>query len=151
MRLVIQRVKSASCMIDEAIFSEIKQGLLVFVGIEDADTAQDISYAVRKIVNLRIFSDADGKMNLSVKAIADGSILSISQFTLFAATKKGNTKAGHPTHAKALYDQFNQALAAEIKTVTGMFGADMQIALQNDGPVTLIIDTSEVRQSDSDK
>src|SRR5574341_527720 len=75
MRLVIQRVKSASCMIDEAIFSEIKQGLLVFVGIEDADTAQDISYAVRKIVNLRIFSDADGKMNLSVKAIADGSIL----------------------------------------------------------------------------
>ena len=155
MRLVIQRVKSASCIIDEAIFSEIKQGLLVFVGIEDADTAQDISYAVRKIVNLRIFSDADGKMNLSVKAIADGSILSISQFTLFAATKKGNrpsfTKAGHPTHAKALYDQFNQALAAEIKTVTGVFGAEMQIALQNDGPVTLIIDTSEVRQSDSDK
>lgn len=148
MKLVIQRVKHASCMVDGHIISEIKQGLLVFVGIEDADTDADISYAVRKISHLRIFSDDADKMNLSVKDIADGAILSISQFTLFAETKKGNrpsfTKAGKPAYAKAMYDKFNQTMQAEVQTVTGIFGADMKITLENDGPVTLIIDTRDV-------
>ena len=147
MKLVIQRVKQASCRVDDRIISEIQQGLLLFVGIEDADTDADIAYAVRKVSHLRIFSDDADKMNLSVKDIANGAILSISQFTLFAETKKGNrpsfTKAGNPAHAKALYDKFNQALLAEVQTVTGIFGADMKIALENDGPVTLIIDTRE--------
>lgn len=147
MRLVIQRVKHASCRVDDCVISKIKQGLLVFVGIEDADTEQDISYAVRKITHLRIFSDEADKMNLSVKDIPNGAVLSISQFTLFAETRKGNrpsfTKAGDPVYAKGLYDKFNQALQAEIQTVTGIFGADMQIELENDGPVTLIIDTRE--------
>ena len=147
MKLVIQRVKQASCRVDDRIISEIQQGLLLFVGIEDADTDADIAYAVRKVSHLRIFSDDADKMNLSVKDIANGAILSISQFTLFAETKKGNrpsfTKAGNPEHAKALYDKFNQALQAEVQTVTGIFGADMKIALENDGPVTLIIDTRE--------
>ncbi|HCN75370.1 D-aminoacyl-tRNA deacylase [Pseudolactococcus plantarum] len=147
MKLVIQRVKQASCRVDDRIISEIQQGLLLFVGIEDADTDADVAYAVRKVSHLRIFSDDADKMNLSVKDIANGAILSISQFTLFAETKKGNrpsfTKAGNPEHAKALYDKFNQALQAEVQTVTGIFGADMKIALENDGPVTLIIDTRE--------
>ena len=147
MKLVIQRVKQASCRVDDRIISEIQQGLLLFVGIEDADTDADISYAVRKVSHLRIFSDDADKTNLSLKDIANGAILSISQFTLFAETKKGNrpsfTKAGNPEHAKALYDKFNQALQAEVQTVTGIFGADMKIALENDGPVTLIIDTRE--------
>lgn len=151
MKLVIQRVKQASCRVDDRIISEIQQGLLLFVGIEDADTDADIAYAVRKVSHLRIFSDDADKMNLSVKDIANGAILSISQFTLFAETKKGNrpsfTKAGNPEHAKALYDKFNQALLAEVQTVTGIFGADMKIALENDGPVTLIIDTREVVSS----
>lgn len=151
MKLVIQRVKQASCRVDDRIISEIQQGLLLFVGIEDADTDADIAYAVRKVSHLRIFSDDADKMNLSVKDIANGAILSISQFTLFAETKKGNrpsfTKAGNPEHAKALYDKFNQALQAEVQTVTGIFGADMKIALENDGPVTLIIDTREVVSS----
>ena len=148
MKLVIQRVKQASCRVDDRIISEIQQGLLLFVGIEDADTDADIAYAVRKVSHLRIFSDDADKMNLSVKDIANGAILSISQFTLFAETKKGNrpsfTKAGNPEHAKALYDKFNQALLAEVQTVTGIFGADMKIVLENDGPVTLIMDTREV-------
>ena len=147
MKFVIQRVKHASCMVDGRVISEIKQGLLLFVGVEDADTETDITYAVRKISHLRIFSDEADKMNLSVQDI-QGEILSISQFTLFAETKKGNrpsfTKAGNPAHAKALYDKFNQAMHAEVQTVTGIFGADMKIVLENDGPVTLIMDTREV-------
>ena len=110
MKIVIQRVKRASCSINQNIVSEIQQGLLLLVGIEDVDTEQDVVYAVRKIANMRIFSDEQGKMNLSVKDIPDGSILSISQFTLFAETKKGNRpsfiKAGKPEYAKALYEKF---------------------------------------------
>ena len=129
MKIVIQRVKRASCHIDQELVSEIQQGLLLLVGIADNDTEQDIAYAVRKIANMRIFSDEQDKMNLSVKDIPDGAVLSISQFTLFAETKKGNrpsfTKAGSPDHAKALYDKFNQAMAEEVPTVVGVFGADM--------------------------
>ncbi|GAB2022383.1 D-aminoacyl-tRNA deacylase [Pseudolactococcus yaeyamensis] len=149
MKIVIQRVKCASCWIDQTLVSEIQQGLLLLVGIEDTDTAQDVAYAVRKIVNMRIFSDEQDKMNLSVKAISNGAILSISQFTLFAETKKGNrpsfTKAGQPELAKVLYEKFNQAMAAEIQTAVGIFGADMQISLENDGPVTLILETKDGR------
>lgn len=149
MKIVIQRVKSASCHIDQELVSEIQQGLLLLVGIADNDTEQDIAYAVRKIANMRIFSDEQDKMNLSVKDIPDGAVLSISQFTLFAETKKGNrpsfTKAGSPDHAKALYDKFNQAMAEEVPTVVGVFGADMQILLENDGPVTLVLETKDGR------
>lgn len=149
MKIVIQRVKRASCHIDQELVSEIQQGLLLLVGIADNDTEQDIAYAVRKIANMRIFSDEQDKMNLSVKDIPDGAVLSISQFTLFAETKKGNrpsfTKAGSPDHAKALYDKFNQAMAEEVPTVVGVFGADMQILLENDGPVTLGLETKDGR------
>ena len=149
MKIVIQRVKRASCHIDQELVSEIQQGLLLLVGIADNDTEQDIAYAVRKIANMRIFSDEQDKMNLSVKDIPDGAVLSISQFTLFAETKKGNrpsfTKAGSPDHAKALYDKFNQAMAEEVPTVVGVFGADMQIMLENDGPVTLVLETKDGR------
>ncbi|MBW9330801.1 D-tyrosyl-tRNA(Tyr) deacylase [Lactococcus raffinolactis] len=149
MKIVIQRVKRASCHIDQELVSEIQQGLLLLVGIADNDTEQDIAYAVRKIANKRIFSDEQDKMNLSVKDIPDGAVLSISQFTLFAETKKGNrpsfTKAGSPDHAKALYDKFNQAMAEEVPTVVGVFGADMQILLENDGPVTLVLETKDGR------
>ena len=149
MKIVIQRVKRASCHIDQELVSEIQQGLLLLVGIADNDTEQDIAYAVRKIANMRIFSDEQDKMNLSVKDIPDGAVLSISQFTLFAETKKANrpsfTKAGSPDHAKALYDKFNQAMAEEVPTVVGVFGADMQILLENDGPVTLVLETKDGR------
>ena len=149
MKIVIQRVKRASCHIDQELVSEIQQGLLLLVGIADNDTEQDIAYAVRKIANMRIFSDEQDKMNLSVKDTPDGAVLSISQFTLFAETKKGNrpsfTKAGSPDHAKALYDKFNQAMAEEVPTVVGVFGADMQILLENDGPVTLVLETKDGR------
>lgn len=149
MKIVIQRVKRASCHIDQELVSEIQQGLLLLVGIADNDTEQDIAYAIRKIANMRIFSDEQDKMNLSVKDIPDGAVLSISQFTLFAETKKGNrpsfTKAGSPDHAKALYDKFNQAMAEEVPTVVGVFGADMQILLENDGPVTLVLETKDGR------
>ena len=149
MKIVIQRVKRASCHIDQELVSEIQQGLLLLVGIADNDTEQDIAYAVRKIANMRIFSDEQDKMNLSVKDIPDGAVLSISQFTLFAETIKGNrpsfTKAGSPDYVKAVYDKFNQAMAEEVPTVVGVFGADMQILLENDGPVTLVLETKDGR------
>ncbi|MGX6991739.1 D-aminoacyl-tRNA deacylase [Pseudolactococcus reticulitermitis] len=147
MKIVIQRVKRASCSVNQTIISEIQQGLLLLVGVEDADTVEDMAYAVRKIVNMRIFSDEQDKLNLSVKAIPDGAILSISQFTLFAETKKGNrpsfSGAGKPNFAQAMYEQFNASLSAEIPTKAGVFGADMQITLENDGPVTIILDTKK--------
>lgn len=146
MRIVIQRVKEASVSIDGSCVGAIKQGLLLLVGVGPEDNEADINYAVRKIVNMRIFADQDGKMNLSVKDLG-ASILSISQFTLFAATKKGNrpafTGAAKPDVASHLYETFNQALAKEVPIETGEFGADMQVSLVNDGPVTIILDTKE--------
>lgn len=119
MKIVIQRVKHAKCHVNQVLVSEIQQGLLLLIGIEDADGVKDISYAVRKIANMRIFSDENDKMNLSVKDIPDGRILSISQFTLYAETKKGNrpsfTKAGQPDHAQMLYQQFNEAMTLEVQ------------------------------------
>lgn len=144
MKLVIQRVKSASVSIDGRVYNAIQQGLLLLVGVGPEDQQEDLDYAVRKIVNMRIFSDDEGKMNLSVKDI-QGEILSVSQFTLFADTKKGNrpafTDAAKPDMAEAFYQEFNQELAKEVSVEAGVFGADMQVELVNDGPVTIILDT----------
>ena len=144
MRIVIQRVSQASVSIDGKIAGAIQQGLLLLVGICPEDGQEDIEYAVRKISQMRIFSDDADKMNLSVQDVG-GQILSISQFTLYADTKKGNrpafTGAAKPDLATALYDQFNQKLAQIVPVQTGEFGADMKVSLVNDGPVTIVLDT----------
>ncbi|MBA4257872.1 MAG: D-tyrosyl-tRNA(Tyr) deacylase [Chitinophaga sp.] len=146
MRVVIQRVSEASVTIDHTINGQIKLGLLVLVGVEDADTAEDIQWVSNKIVNLRIFNDANGVMNCSVKDV-DGAILLVSQFTLHASTKKGNRpsyiKAAKPDIAIPIYESFKSVLAEELgKPIqTGIFGADMKVALLNDGPVTILIDS----------
>ena len=150
MTIVIQRVKNASVSTDNLLFSKINQGLLLLVGIEDADTAQDLDYAVRKITQMRIFSDNEDKMNLSVLDV-QGEILSISQFTLYAETKKGNrpsfSQAGKPDFAQAMYEKLNEKLSQLVPTKVGIFGANMQVNLLNDGPVTIILDTKEVRKN----
>jgi D-tyrosyl-tRNA(Tyr) deacylase len=146
MRAVIQRVSSASVKVDDKITGEIKQGLLVLVGIEDSDDQEDLEWLSGKIVNLRIFNDDEGVMNKSVKDI-DGGLLVVSQFTLHAATKKGNRpsyiRASKPEIAVPLYEQFKQQLTADLgqEIQAGIFGADMKVELLNDGPVTIIIDT----------
>ena len=144
MKIVIQRVSQASVTIDGKIAGAIQQGLLLLVGICPEDGQEDIEYAVRKISQMRIFSDDADKMNLSVQDVG-GQILSISQFTLYADTKKGNrpafTGAAKPDLATALYDQFNQKLAQIVPVQTGEFGADMKVSLVNDGPVTIVLDT----------
>ncbi|MBS1545147.1 MAG: D-tyrosyl-tRNA(Tyr) deacylase [Bacteroidetes bacterium] len=146
MRAVIQRVTRASVTIGGAVKSEINKGLLVLVGIEEADGAEDIEWLSAKIVNLRIFNDAEGVMNVSVKDDG-GDILLVSQFTLHASTKKGNRpsyiQAARPETAIPLYEKFEQALELGLgkKVFTGEFGADMAVELVNDGPVTILIDT----------
>jgi D-tyrosyl-tRNA(Tyr) deacylase len=146
MRVVIQRVSEASVTIDNKINGQIELGLLVLVGVEDSDTAEDIQWLCNKIVNLRIFNDANGVMNCSVKDV-DGAILLISQFTLHASTKKGNRpsyiRAAKPDIAIPIYESFKSVLAEELgKPIqTGIFGADMKVALLNDGPVTILIDS----------
>jgi len=144
MRIIVQRVKKAQVSVEGQVYGKIQQGLLLLVGVGPEDQKEDMDYAVRKLVNMRIFSDVEGKMNLSVKNI-QGEILSISQFTLFADTKKGNrpafTGAAKPDVAEAFYQDFNRELAKEVPVKTGIFGADMQVELVNDGPVTIILDT----------
>ena len=144
MKIIIQRVKKAQVSIEGQVRGKINQVLLLLVGVGPEDQEVDLDYAVRKLVNMRIFPDAEGKMNLSVQDI-EGEILSISQFTLFADTKKGNrpafTGAAKPDMAAAFYEAFNQKLAQEVPVHTGIFGADMQVELVNDGPVTIILDT----------
>ena len=144
MKVVIQRVKEAQVTIDDELVGDISQGLLLLVGVGPDDEQEDLDYAVSKITNMRIFSDDMGKMNLSVQDIK-GSILSVSQFTLFAETKKGNrpafTGAAKPDKAEKMYLDFNEALAQFVPVETGVFGADMQVSLVNDGPVTIILDT----------
>jgi len=146
MKAVIQRVSQASVTIDNEIVSEIKNGLLILVGIEDADAIEDITWLTSKIVNLRIFGDQNDVMNLSVKD-TDGDIIIVSQFTLHASTKKGNRpsyiKAAKPELAIPLYEKFISQMESEFgkKIQTGKFGADMKVSLINDGPVTIIIDT----------
>lgn len=146
MRAVVQRVSSASVKVDGNITGEIQHGLLVLVGIEDADQAEDLEWLSGKIVHLRIFDDENGVMNRSVKDI-HGEILVVSQFTLHAATKKGNRpsyiRASKPDIAVPLYEQFKRQLAIDLgkDVASGIFGADMKVQLLNDGPVTIIIDT----------
>ena len=145
MRVVLQRVSSASVTVDDQELGAIAQGYMLLVAIQDADTEAELDYLVRKITGLRVFEDEAGKMNLSIQDVG-GSILSISQLTLYADTRRGNrpsfTDAGAPAYAEKMYDQFNTKLAATGLTVaTGEFGADMKVSLVNDGPVTIIFDT----------
>lgn len=146
MRIIIQRVRNASVTIAEQLHSAIGQGMMILVGIEDADGDEDIAFLTKKVVNMRIFDDADGVMNRSILDI-DGEILVVSQFTLHASTKKGNRpsyfKAAKPDISVPLYEKFcselSLALGKPVKT--GVFGADMQCTLINDGPVTIFMDS----------
>lgn len=146
MRILIQRVKKSSVEIDGKIVAQIEQGLLVFVGICDDDNDFDVEYLTSKLVNLRIFDDENGVMNLSVKDI-DGEILVVSQFTLYASTKKGNRPsyilAAKPEISVPLYEKFCNEMSKKLdkKNQSGVFGADMQVSLVNDGPVTIYIDS----------
>jgi D-tyrosyl-tRNA(Tyr) deacylase len=146
MRIVIQRVKKASVSINENMVGNINQGLVILLGIENEDTESDIKWLIQKILGLRIFSDAEGKMNLSVSDIF-GELLIVSQFTLFASTVKGNRpsflKSAKPDISIPLYEKFLETIKKEtsLKIETGQFGADMEVSLINDGPVTIIIDS----------
>ena len=146
MKVVIQKVLESSVEIDKKIYNSINNGLMVLVGFTEGDNSSDIDYIVRKVVNLRIFDDENGVMNKSILDVG-GSILSISQFTLYADTKKGN----RPSYINALkgelstilYDEFNKKLNEFVETKTGIFGADMKVHLINDGPATIIIDSKD--------
>ena len=146
MKVVIQRVRKASVTIEQQVVGKISAGLLILLGIEDSDTEEDIQWLCAKIARLRIFDDADGVMNNSVMDV-DGGILVISQFTLFASTKKGNRpsyiRASKPDFAVPMYERFIAVLEDEVgkKIETGQFGAMMDVELINDGPVTIVIDT----------
>lgn len=146
MRAVIQRVLEASVTIDGQTVSGIGPGLLVFLGVEEIDNATDVDWLAGKIAKMRIFSDADGKMNLSVLE-SGGKLLVVSQFTLHASTKKGNRpsfiRAAAPGHSEPLYEEFCRAMERETGSpvARGVFGGDMKISLVNDGPVTIVIDT----------
>lgn len=148
MKAVIQRVTHASVSVNNEIVGKIDRGLLVLMGVTHEDTQEDIDYLVRKICGLRIFPDADGIMNLSIEDV-DGDILVVSQFTLHAQTKKGNrpsyTAAARPEIAETLYEGFVSSLSRKRNKIipTGIFGADMQVSLRNDGPVTIILDSRD--------
>lgn len=148
MKIVIQRVSDASVKIADSIVGRIANGMLILLGIEHEDEQVDADFLVQKIIGLRIFSDAEGKMNLSAKDV-EGRFLVVSQFTLHASTKKGNRpsyiQAARPEQAIPLYEYFVQKLAllSETKVETGEFGADMKVSLVNDGPVTIIIDSKD--------
>ena len=146
MKVVIQRVSEARVKVSDKIISEIKLGFLILLGVEKSDSKQDIDWLVNKISNLRIFSDNELKMNLSIKDIK-GEIIVVSQFTLHAKTKKGNRpsyiKAANPEQAEPIYDEFILQLKNEsaVSVQSGVFGANMQVDIVNDGPVTIIIDS----------
>jgi D-tyrosyl-tRNA(Tyr) deacylase len=146
MKIVLQRVSQASVTVESKIVADIQKGLLVLVGIEDADTQEDIDWLVGKIIKMRIFGDENDVMNCSVQDI-DGDIIVVSQFTLHASTKKGNRpsyiKASKPEFAIPIYENFVKALEKEFekKIQTGIFGADMKVSLLNDGPVTIVMDS----------
>ncbi|MEY4292524.1 MAG: hypothetical protein RIQ61_901 [Bacteroidota bacterium] len=144
MKAVIQRVKKAQVSVGEEIVGSIQVGFLILLGITHDDTEEDVTWLVQKIEKLRVFSDDQGAMNLDLNAV-NGAVLVVSQFTLFANYKKGNRpsfiNAAHPNHAKPLYQLFIEKMQTSIPTQQGIFGADMQITLQNDGPVTILMDT----------
>lgn len=144
MKLVVQRVKNANVSIENNIVGKINQGFVVLLGVSNEDTKENADYLVKKILNLRVFSDNDDKMNLSIKDI-EGELLIVSQFTLYANCKKGNRpsfiEAAKPEHAKPLYEYFiNECRKENLNVQTGEFGADMQIELINDGPVTILLE-----------
>jgi D-aminoacyl-tRNA deacylase len=145
MKIVIQRVDKADVKVDNKIVGVIGKGLLLLVGVTHDDNTEDVNYLVKKIINMRIFEDENGKMNISL--LQKGyDILSVSQFTLFAQTERGNrpgfSEAARPEQAKQIFDEFNDKLRQEnIKVETGIFGAMMEVSLVNDGPVTIIIDS----------
>ncbi len=146
MRVILQRVSQASVSVEDKVISQIAHGFLILLGIEEADGPEDIDWLVAKITKMRVFDDSDGKMNLSVQD-RDGEALVVSQFTLHASTKKGNRpsfiKAARPEHAEPLYQQFCEALSTQLSKPAkqGSFGATMEVALVNDGPVTISIDS----------
>lgn len=146
MRAVIQRVTEACVKVDGKVTGAIGEGLLILVGVEDADTQDDIDWLAKKIVGMRIFNDENGVMNLSVQDVG-GNLLAVSQFTLMASTKKGNRpsyiRASKGDYAEPMYEKFCQALEKESgkKVEKGIFGADMKVSLLNDGPTTIIMDT----------
>lgn len=147
MRVVIQRVKQAKVVVEEEVVGEIDHGLVVLLGVTHGDQEKDIDYLVNKIIHLRIFSDEDGKMNLSLKDVG-GSLLSVSQFTLYGDTRKGRRPnfmdAAPPEEAKRLYELFNEKVKESgVPVETGIFAEMMEVHLTNDGPVTLIIDSQE--------
>lgn len=147
MRIVIQRVKDARVYVKDQVVGEIDHGLVALVGVTHDDTIEDVKYLVQKIVNLRIFEDDAGKMNLSLKDVR-GSILSISQFTLYADTRKGRRpnfmEAASPDHALSLYQSFNELIEQEdVHVETGVFGEMMEVELTNSGPVTITIDSQQ--------
>lgn len=148
MRAVVQRVTSASVKVEGELTGEITKGLLILLGVEDADTAEDLVWLTSKIAKLRIFADDNGAMNRSLIDI-EGNALVVSQFTLFANTKKGNrpsfTKSGEPAYAKKMYTEFIKVLGESIEreVESGRFGANMQVELVNDGPVTIVFDTKQ--------
>ena len=150
MRVIIQRVSQANVKINEQVSGEIDQGLLLFVGVVDDDTDEDIEWWCNKLSGLRIFSDKEGKMNHSIQDV-DGKFLVVSQFTLHAKTKKGNrpsfTRAAKPDTAIPIFEKFKKSLQAISgrPVESGEFGADMQVSLTNDGPVTIIIDTKRFK------
>ncbi|MGM9810681.1 MAG: D-aminoacyl-tRNA deacylase [Paludibacteraceae bacterium] len=145
MRIVVQRVTSASVRIDSSVVGEIRKGFLLLVGITHTDTRAEVEYVAKKVAQLRVFEDEDGKMNLALKDIG-GSVLSVSQFTLYGDCSHGNRpsfiQAARPEQAEPLYDYFNQVLREQygLHVETGCFGANMKVELLNDGPVTILIE-----------
>lgn len=145
MRVVIQRSLASNVAVDNEIIGKIDKGLVLLVGVTHDDTMEDVEYLARKISNIRLFEDREGKMNLSLSDV-DGEILSISQFTLYGNTKKGNRpsfiNAADPTYADQLYEELNQSLRDNgYRVATGQFGADMKVTITNDGPVTILLDS----------
>lgn len=147
MKVVVQRVKSSSVTVDGKLINEIGVGFNLLVGINVNDSLEDVDYLVRKVVNLRVFDDENGVMNKSILDTPGAEILSISQFTLQADTKKGNRpsyiNAMRGEEAKVLYQEFNKRLSEYVKTYDGVFGADMKVSILNDGPITIIIDSKD--------
>ena len=145
MKVVLQRTKKASVTVDNEITGSITHGYMLLIGITHEDTMMDVEYCARKVSELRLFEDEEGKMNLSIHEVG-GQILSVSQFTLYAETRKGRrpsfTNAARPEQAKPLWDAFNEVLRGHgLQVETGIFGADMDVALVNDGPVTIIVES----------
>lgn len=143
MKLVIQRVKNAKVEVDEKVVGKIENGFMVLIGIRKGDTKKEADYLVKKLINLRVFEDENGKMNLNIKSVG-GSLLLVSQFTLYADTLEGNrpsfTNAENPYEAQKLYEYFCEECRKEVNVETGIFGAHMEVGIQNSGPVTIILE-----------